>query len=108
MDKKQSERREIRAYLTCVRFNQPVVTNEDCYEIYEQMHSICFHFEMEHGIVKDRDPKDPRTHDPNIAWENITCPHNQIQILKEIIIDNGIDLEEQMELKRDEWSKRSK
>jgi hypothetical protein len=38
---------------TCRRCERPVVLSYDQYEVFEQMHYVCFHYEFEH------DPVDP-------------------------------------------------
>jgi len=39
--------------LVCRRCGRPVVLEADRYEVFEQMHYVCFHYEFEH------DPADP-------------------------------------------------
>lgn len=39
--------------LTCRRCHQAVIANADSFEVFEQMHYTCFHYEFEH----DGDPE---------------------------------------------------
>lgn len=41
----------------CKRCGHPVVVEADRYDVFEQMHWSCFHYEYEHDV--DRDPDDP-------------------------------------------------
>ncbi|WP_069650095.1 hypothetical protein [Caloranaerobacter ferrireducens] len=48
----------------CVRCGQPVKRFKDEYEVFENMHWICFHFEFEHGEYDLDEPCD----DPSCPW----------------------------------------
>lgn len=51
----------------CRRCNRPVTVNADYYDIFEQMHWLCFHLEFEHG-----------NHDQDEPCEDPSCPWNII------------------------------
>jgi hypothetical protein len=63
----------------CKRCNQPVIVNAECYDVFEQMHWLCFHFEFEH----DGDP-DKACGDPG-------CPWWHIDVYKEKLRQLGVD-----------------
>jgi len=50
----------------CKRCNRPVSKSSEYYDIYEQMHWICFHLEYEHG---EYDPDEPCS-DPSCPWKH--------------------------------------
>ncbi|MEQ8191528.1 MAG: hypothetical protein ABRQ39_26415 [Candidatus Eremiobacterota bacterium] len=50
----------------CKRCNRPVSKGSEYYDIYEQMHWICFHLEYEHG---EYDPDEPCS-DPSCPWKH--------------------------------------
>lgn len=60
-------------YPICIRCNEPVVVNKESYELFEEMHWLCFHLEFEHiGF----DPDEP-CEDPSCPWNsNKFAPHN--------------------------------
>ncbi len=49
----ESEPEGSRQPLLCARCKWPVVIEADRYDVFEQMHYVCFHYEFEHG---DADP----------------------------------------------------
>jgi hypothetical protein len=50
--------------LTCRRCGRPVVASADRYDVFEQMHYVCFHYEYEHGDT-DPDEECPTTGCPS-------------------------------------------
>jgi hypothetical protein len=52
----------------CRRCGRPVRVNRERYDIFEQMHWICFHFEFEHTL--EFDPDEPCA-DPSCPWRRI-------------------------------------
>lgn len=63
----------------CRRCNQPVVENADRYDVFEQMHWLCFHLEFEHQA------------DPDVACGDPSCPWWHIDVLKAKLTEVGID-----------------
>ncbi|MFZ5643668.1 MAG: hypothetical protein ACOY46_08775 [Bacillota bacterium] len=57
----------------CRRCSRPVKKFSDGYDVFEQMHWLCFHLEFEHGNYEPDEPCD----DPS-------CPWNRIQGIKRI------------------------
>jgi hypothetical protein len=55
-------------YPHCRRCGRPVRVTRDYYDIQEQMHWICFHFEFEH--TPEFDPDEPCV-DPSCPWRRI-------------------------------------
>jgi hypothetical protein len=51
----------------CQRCHRPVIQSRDQYDVFEQMHRVCFHYEFEHGDV-----------DPDRACEDPSCPSRMI------------------------------
>ena len=51
----------------CKSCGKPVVVFKEDYDIFEQMHWICFHLKYEHG---DYDPDEP-CDDPSCLWNRI-------------------------------------
>jgi hypothetical protein len=54
--------------LICRRCNRPVHIEKELYEVFEQMHWTCFHFEFEHG---DHDPDEP-CDAPGCPWHRLS------------------------------------
>jgi len=48
----------------CVQCGAPVRVNKDRYDVFEQMHSLCFYLELEHG-----DDPDGFCHVPGCHWQ---------------------------------------
>ena len=65
--------------LICKRCKNPVVENKDQYDVFEQMHWLCFHLEFEHEG------------DPDVACSDPSCPWWQIEVLKNELVQMGID-----------------
>jgi hypothetical protein len=63
----------------CRRCEKPVVVNAESYDVFEQMHWLCFHLEFEH----DGDP-DQACGDPG-------CPWWHIEVLKVKLKEIGLD-----------------
>jgi hypothetical protein len=63
----------------CVRCGSPVTVNRENYELFEQMHWLCFHLEYEH----DADVDAPCTH--------TSCPWFVIDALRRGLNDAGVD-----------------
>ncbi len=59
--------------LLCRSCNQPVIATADYYEVQEQMHWLCFHFEFEHEG------------DPDVPCGDPSCPWGRIQELEEVV-----------------------
>jgi hypothetical protein len=69
----------------CKRCNQPVVKNAESYDVFEQMHWLCFHLEFEH----EGDPDNP-CGDPS-------CPWYHIEVFKEKLKELGVDSQQTLE-----------
>lgn len=63
----------------CKRCNQPVTVNADQYDVFEQMHWLCFHLEFEHDT------------DPDKACSDPSCPWWQIEVFKDKLLGIGVD-----------------
>lgn len=61
----------------CTGCGKPVSSSEDEFNLFENMHWICFHFEFEHG---DHD-KDEPCEDPSCPWNRI---NNSSKVLGEV------------------------
>ena len=61
----------------CKRCNQLVVVNQESYDVFEQMHWLCFHREYEHNTDPDEPCRDP------------SCPWLHIEIYKAKLIELG-------------------
>jgi hypothetical protein len=48
----------IMTYPICVHCKQPVKVNIDRYEVFENMHWICFHYVFEHDVYDPDEPCD--------------------------------------------------
>lgn len=72
----------------CRRCRKPVKVRYDDYDLFEQMHWLCFHLEFEH----DADPDEPCS-DPGSPWWHIEVykealrklNHDPEKVLKEAI-----------------------
>lgn len=51
----------------CVACGRPVVREESRYDVFEQRHWTCFHFDFEHGVSG-------ASEDPDIACGDPNCP----------------------------------
>jgi hypothetical protein len=51
----------------CRRYGRAVDRNRDRYDVFEQMHWSCFHYEFEHGSMSS-------SPDPDIACADPGCP----------------------------------
>jgi hypothetical protein len=72
----------------CKRCKQPVLANADSYDVFEQMHWLCFHLEFEH----EGDP-DKACSDPSCPWWHIEVfkeKLNQLGIEPEVVIEEAI------------------
>lgn len=65
--------------LKCVRCGSPVTVNRENYELFEQMHWLCFHLEHEH----DADVDAPCAH--------TSCPWFVIDALRRGLNEAGVD-----------------
>jgi hypothetical protein len=65
----------------CKRCNRPVVANTEQFDVFEQMHWLCFHLEFEHEGDPDRPCQDP------------SCPWWHIEVFKGKLEEMGIDIE---------------
>lgn len=65
----------------CKRCNKPVTANVKNYDVFEQMHWLCFHLEYEHDGDPDRACGDP------------SCPWWHIEVLKQKLSQLGLDPE---------------
>ena len=63
----------------CKRCGQPVTANAEHYEVFEQMHWLCFHLEYEHEGDPDKACRDP------------SCPWWHIEVLKQTLVRLGHD-----------------
>jgi ferredoxin len=52
----------------CVRCGRPVIREAERFEVFEQMHWTCFHYEFEHQAAGSADD------DPDIACKDPVCP----------------------------------
>lgn len=64
----------------CRRCNLPVEASADSYDIFEQMHYVCFHFEFEHQG------------DPDIECAAGGCPAAGIRLPSRYVRAAGVDL----------------
>lgn len=65
----------------CRRCNRPVTANVEHYDVFEQMHWLCFHLEYEHDGDPDKTCGDP------------SCPWWRIDVLERKITQLGLDPE---------------
>ncbi len=63
----------------CEYCNSPVIANADNYEIFENMHWLCFHLNFEHSGDRDESCDDP------------SCPWWHIEIYIEKLKSLGLD-----------------
>ncbi len=63
----------------CKRCKLPVTVNASNYDVFEQMHWLCFHLEYEHEG------------DPDKACGDPGCPWQHIDILEEKLRQLGVD-----------------
>lgn len=56
----------------------PVKDTEENYNMFEQMHWVCFHFSYEH-----------LPNDPDTPCESRYCPTWHLQILKDFVVSKG-------------------
>ena len=63
----------------CKRCNKPVLENAQTYDVFEQMHWLCFHLEYEHEG------------DPDTACGDPSCPWWHIEVLKQKLSELGVD-----------------
>ena len=68
----------------CKCCNKPVEVSAESYDIFEQMHWLCFHLEFEHEG------------DPDKACGDPSCPWWHIEVFKEKLKTLGIDTEQVM------------
>jgi hypothetical protein len=64
----------------CRRCNVPVEASADSYDIFEQMHYVCFHFEFEHQG------------DPDVECAAGGCPAAGIGLSSRYVRTGGVDL----------------
>lgn len=69
----------------CEFCKQPVEVNKDNYEIFENMHWLCFHIVYEHHGDPDAKCNDP------------SCPWWHLEILRDKLNQLGIDPNEEIE-----------
>ncbi|WP_338520002.1 hypothetical protein [Alteromonas gracilis] len=83
----------------CKGCGSPVEDSEENYNMFEQMHWMCFHFSYEHT---PNDPEEP--------CESANCPSWHLQILKDFVRSKGEDpndvIENAIALKRAASAKR--
>jgi hypothetical protein len=65
----------------CKRCKRPVTLNVQNYDVFEQMHWLCFHLEYEHDG------------DPDKACGDPSCPWWHIEVLKQKLSQLGLDPE---------------
>jgi hypothetical protein len=65
--------------LICVRCGRPVESNADSYEVFEQMHWLCFHLEFEHEGDPDRPCGDP------------SCPWWHVEVFRHKLGELGVN-----------------
>jgi hypothetical protein len=63
----------------CKRCHQPVTVHAESYDVFEQMHWLCFHLEFEHQG------------DPDKACGDPSCPWWHIDVFKEKLRQLGVD-----------------
>ena len=63
----------------CKRCGTPVEVNAGSYDVFEQMHWLCFHLEFEHDGDPDQSCGDP------------SCPWWHIEVFKRKLQEIGID-----------------
>ena len=63
----------------CKRCKEPVRINAKNYDLYEQMHWICFHFEYEHSAGNNG-----KGYDPDQPCEAPGCPWKAIKELEKV------------------------
>jgi hypothetical protein len=68
----------------CRRCNQPVIENADRYDVFEQMHWLCFHLEFEHQA------------DPDIACGDPSCPWWHIEVFERRLKELGVDPKQEL------------
>ena len=65
----------------CKRCKRPVTLNVQNYDVFEQMHWLCFHLKYEHDG------------DPDKACGDPSCPWWHIEVLKQKLSQLGLDPE---------------
>lgn len=75
----QNETTNHHSQLICRRCGQPVVVNASRYDVFEQMHWLCFHLEFEHQSDPDEECGDP------------SCPLWKIQVFRQALVAFGQD-----------------
>jgi hypothetical protein len=68
--------------LLCVRCHQPVTIHRSDYDLFEQMHWLCFHLEFEHQADPDEPCSDP------------SCPRWHIEVFRAKLAELGYDPQE--------------
>ena len=63
----------------CRLCKQPVIVNAERYDVFEQMHWLCFHLVFEHNG------------DPDISCGDPDCPWFHIEVYKERLSQLGAD-----------------
>lgn len=63
----------------CRRCNGPVIVNAERYDVFEQMHWLCFHLEFEHEG------------DPDKACGDPSCPWWHVEVYQEKLKQLGAD-----------------
>jgi hypothetical protein len=63
----------------CVHCDKPVEKYSDDYEVFEQMHWLCFHLVFEHEG------------DPDVACNDPSCPWWHIEVLRNKLTELGVD-----------------
>lgn len=71
---------ETAGHPVCRRCNLPVEASADSYDVFEQMHYVCFHFEFEHRS------------DPDIECAAGGCPAAGIRVASRSVRTGGVDL----------------
>jgi hypothetical protein len=66
-------------YPICKRCNKPVMKNCNEYDVFEQMHWLCFHLEFEHDG------------DPDVPCGDPGCPQWHLQVFREKISQLGLN-----------------
>lgn len=61
----------------CKHCGQPVVVNASSYNVFEQMHWLCFHIVFEHNA------------DPDVACQDPGCPWWHIDVYKNKLVELG-------------------
>lgn len=65
---------------TCRRCRRPVIANKESFDIFEEMHYTCFHYEFEHEG------------DPDVECSAGGCPAAGIRVASRHVMTDGVDI----------------